>query len=94
MGFIAGGHAGRLSRSVLVEIPVGPCRSIWKLSGLTGSHNGTGLHPSHCILELQEQLRSRTLVVTIVRRIRVDENFPVDILLFREFHGDDMSRRR
>ena len=58
-----------------------------------GSHSGTGFHPSLCILELQEQLRSRTLIITTVRRIRVDENFSVDILLFREFHGDDMSRR-
>ena len=38
-------------------------------------------------------MRPRTLIVTTVRRIRVDENFSVDILLFREFHGDDMSRR-
>lgn len=46
-----------------------------------------------CILELQEQLRPRALIVTTVRRIRVDEDFSVDILLFREFHGDDVSRR-
>ena len=59
-----------------------------------GSHSGTGFHPSHCILELQEELRPRTLIDAIVRRIRVDENFPVYILLFRELHGDDMSRRR
>ena len=32
--------------------------------------------------------------IAIVRRIRVDENFPVYILLFRELHGDDMPGRR
>lgn len=65
-----------------------------------GSHSGTGFHPSLCILELQEQLRSRTLIITTVRRIRVDENFSVDILnsnalgLTRVFKDDEVDYNR